>query len=397
LFQERMPQRHALRLAVHAALDELSTLGAADDAAAPESTAPCRNAPSARRVCLGGDARDTSMRDAEFVRRIFMAIALAALAAAAWLLRDVILLAFGAVLIAMLLRLGAEPFLRWLPRYAAMALSGLTIAAVLAGIGYLFGLHIGNELQEVVQRADDAAKGMAERIQASDLAKRLFSTEGGIGVSPSGLLTSLFSVSTAFVEALIVMLISGVYLAAQPDTYRHGLIQLFPPRVHRRAERALAEIGAALRLWLLGQLMQMVLIGLISTFAVWMIGLPSPLALGLIAGIAEFVPYIGAILASIPALLVASTKGWDVMIWTAVAYFVIHQIEGELIAPMIQRHMVKIPPALTILGIVAVYYLFGTYAVVLAAPLVIAIFIAVKQLYVRDVLGEPTELPRDGT
>jgi predicted PurR-regulated permease PerM len=338
---------------------------------------------------------DAPMRDADFTRRIFIAVAVGTIAAVAWLLRDVIILAFGAIVVAMLLRLGAEPFARWLPRYAAMALSGLTIAAVLAGIGYLFGLHIGAQLQDVVRKADDAAKGISASIQGSDLAKRLFSTEGGIGVSPSGLLTSLFSVSTSFLEALIVMLISGVYLAAQPDTYRHGLIQLFPPRLHPRAARALAEIGAALRLWLLGQLIEMVLIGLITTFAVWLIGLPSPLALGLIAGIAEFVPYIGAIVASIPALLVASTKGWDMMIWTAIAYFIIHQIEGELIAPLIQRRMVKIPPALTILGIIAVGYLFGTYAVVLAAPLVIAIFIAVKQLYIRDVLGEPTELPTD--
>ena len=67
-----------------------------------------------------------------------------------------------------------------------------------------------------------------------------------------------------------------------------------------------------------------------------------------------------------------------------------------MIAPLIQRHMIMIPPALTLLGIVAIDYLFGTYAIVLAAPLVIAIFIAVKRLYIRDTLGEPTELPRDG-
>jgi predicted PurR-regulated permease PerM len=192
------------------------------------------------------------------------------------------------------------------------------------------------------------------------------------------------------------MVISGVYLAAQPDIYRHGLIQLFPPRLHRQAQRAVAEIGEALRLWLLGQLIQMVLIGLITTFAVWMIGLPSPLALGLIAGIAEFVPYVGALLASIPALLVASTQSSDAIIWTGLAYLIIHQIEGELIAPIIQRRMIMIPPAVTILGIAAVAYLFGNYAIVLAAPLVIAVFIGVKRLYIRDTLGEPTELPRDG-
>ena len=336
------------------------------------------------------------MRDTDFIRRVFIAVAVAALVAAAWLLRDVIILAFGAVIVAMLLRLGAEPFLRWMPKYAAMALSGLLIAAALAGIGYLFARHVGGQLQDLVQKADEAFNTITERLQTSELAKRLVPKEGGLDLSPSSIFTSLFSVSARFFEALIVMVISGVYLAAQPEMYRHGLIQLFPPRLHRHAERAVAEIGTALRLWLLGQLVQMVVIGLITAAAVWMIGLPAPFALGLIAGLAEFVPYIGPIMASFPAILVASTQGTEAMIWTVVAYFVIHQIEGNLIAPLIQRHMIMIPPALTLLGIVAIDYLFGTYAIVLAAPLVIAIFIAVKRLYIRDTLGEPTELPRDG-
>jgi len=335
------------------------------------------------------------MQDADFTRRIFIAVGIGLLIALAWLLRDVIILAFGAIIVAMVLRLGAEPFLRWLPKYAAMALSGLIIAGVLAGVGYLFGMHVSSQLQDLIHKADDAFKGISASIQGSDLAKRLFGGDGGIGLSPSELVSNVFSMSTRFFAAVLVMLISGVYLAAQPETYRHGLIQLFPPRVHRQAGRAVDEIGTALRLWLLGQLIQMVLIGLITTFAVWMIGLPSPLALGLIAGIAEFIPYVGPILASIPALLVASTKGFDAILWTGVAYLIIHQIEGELIAPLIQRRMVMIPPALTLLGIVAVDYLFGTYAVVLAAPLVITIFIAVKRLYIRDTLGEPTDLPRD--
>jgi predicted PurR-regulated permease PerM len=337
-----------------------------------------------------------SMRDADFIRRMFIVVAIAALAAAAWLLRDVIILAFGAVIIAMVLRLGAEPFLRWMPRYAAMALSGLLIAAVLAAVGYLFARHLGSQLQDLVQNLDDAAKAITERLQTSDLARRVLPKEGGFDVSPSSLLSSVFSVSARLLEALVVMVISGIYLAAQPEMYRHGLIQLFPPRLHRQAERAVAEIGTALRRWLIGQLIQMIVIGIITTFAAWMIGLPSPFALGLIAGLAEFVPYIGPIVASFPALLVASTQGSDAIIWTGVAYLVIHQIEGNLIAPLVQRHMILIPPALTLLGIVAVDYLFGTHAVVLAAPLVIAIFIAVKRLYIRDTLGEPTELPRDG-
>ena len=74
-----------------------------------------------------------------------------------------------------------------------------------------------------------------------------------------------------------------------------------------------------------------------ATLAVWLIGLPSPLALGVIAGLAEFVPYVAPIVAAVPALLVATTQGANAVLWTAIAYILIHQLEGNLIAPLIQR------------------------------------------------------------
>ena len=153
-------------------------------------------------------------------------------------------------------------------------------------------------------------------------------------------------------------------------------------------------VGEALRLWLLGQLIEMVLIGALVTFAVWLIGVPSSLALGLIAGIGEFIPYLGPILAAIPAILVALTKSPELTLWTVVAYLIIHQIEGQIIAPLVQNRMVSIPPAVMLLGIAGLTYLFGTVAIIFAAPMAVVIFAAVNLLYVRDTLHEKTQLIR---
>jgi predicted PurR-regulated permease PerM len=139
----------------------------------------------------------------------------------------------------------------------------------------------------------------------------------------------------------------------------------------------------------------MVVVGLLATAATWLIGLPSPVALGLIAGLAEFVPYVGPLVAAIPALLVAGTNGVDAVIWTAVAYLAIHQLEGNLIAPLIQRQMIAIPPAVMLLGIVAITFIFGHVALIFAAPITIILFVAIKKLYVRDTLGERTTLPSE--
>jgi predicted PurR-regulated permease PerM len=104
------------------------------------------------------------------------------------------------------------------------------------------------------------------------------------------------------------------------------------------------------------------------------------------------VPYLGPFLAAIPALLVAVTKSPNAVLWTAVAYLLIHQIEGNLIAPIIQRRMVLIPPAVMLLGIAAMSYVFGVVAIIFAGPIVVVIFTAVSLLYVRDTLGEETAL-----
>jgi predicted PurR-regulated permease PerM len=102
---------------------------------------------------------------------------------------------------------------------------------------------------------------------------------------------------------------------------------------------------------------------------------------------------LGPIIASIPALLVAATNGLDAALWTAAAYVLIHQLDSELVSPMIQRKMVYIPPAVMLLGIVAISSGFGTAALVFAAPIVVIIFVVVNKLYLRETLGEPVSLP----
>jgi len=150
----------------------------------------------------------------------------------------------------------------------------------------------------------------------------------------------------------------------------------------------LDEVGRSLRLWMIGQIIQMVIVGLLSTIAVWLLGLPSVLALGLIATATEFVPYLGPIAAAIPAILVALTQGSGTALWTLVAYVLIHQVEGNILTPLIEKRLIFIPPALILLGIAAIGVLFGFAGVIFAAPIVVTLYVAVKQLYVRDVLGE---------
>ena len=336
------------------------------------------------------------MTTAEFFWRAVIFISVALVPVLIWFLFDVILIVVGAILIAVLLRLVAEPFMRWgkLPQTVALILSGVFTIAVVAGAGYVFGSQIGAEFTDVMQRTNDAVTLLMKQLQGSQTGKLILQhIQGGSGFSLPGVLGNLFTVSVRFLEALVVTVIAGFYLAAQPGLYRSGLAKLFPRRLRKEANETLHDIGLALRLWLIADMIQMVLIGSLTTVAVWLIGLPSPLALGVIAGLAEFVPYVGPIVAAIPALLVATTQGVHSVLWTAMAYFLIHQIEGNLVAPLVQRQLIFIPPAVMLLAIVTVLFVFGDFFVIFAGPIAVIIFVAVNKLYVRDSLGEETVLP----
>ena len=100
-------------------------------------------------------------------------------------------------------------------------------------------------------------------------------------------------------------------------------------------------------------------------------------------------PYVGPVIAAVPALLVAATQGTDRIVWTLAAYLTIHTLEGNFIAPQ----MVYIPPAVTVLGIAAIGFIFGPVAVIFAAPMTVVLFVLVKKLYVRDFLHEQTVIP----
>jgi predicted PurR-regulated permease PerM len=332
----------------------------------------------------------------EFLKRALIVVAVAVVPVLIWYLFGVVLMVFGAIILAMLLRLGAEPFMRWvaMPEALALLISGLVVLAVIGAAGYFFGTQIVDEFQDVVQRASSASTTIQGSLQGSEFGKFLLSHISAADFSVTAVLSGVLRVSTSFLEGLIIMVISGIYLAAQPRLYRGGLIWLFPHHSHARVADIIDGIGEALRLWLLGQLIEMIVIGALSTFVVWIIGVPSSLALGLIAGVGEFIPYLGPFLAVIPAILVALTKSPEATLWTAVGYLIIHQIEGNLVAPLIQRRMVLIPPAVMLLGIVSITYLFGMVAIIFAAPIVVVIFTAVNLIYVRDTLGEKTALIR---
>lgn len=343
-----------------------------------------------------GRWRWQTSKDADFVRRVLIVLGLLALGWVLWRLTDVLLLVFGAVLVAVVLHAFAGLLARYLhvPERWSLAAATLLIVAILAGILVLFGAQMRGQLANVAERLPLALDSLTRDLGIGNVSEQL---PQALGMDSGGAIMSRVAgiggkILGGVADALLV-LIAGIYIAASPAIYRRGLVKLFPKGQHERVEGSLAAAGQALKLWLTAQLISMTAVGILTAAAMWLIGLPSPLALGFIAGLADFIPFVGPIIGAIPAVLLSFTVEGNAVLWTILAFVVIQQIEGNIIMPIAEKRMVAIPPALALFAILAGGVLFGTLGLIFGFPLAVVVYVLVKKLYVRETLGQPTPVP----
>ncbi|MDO1560223.1 AI-2E family transporter [Brevundimonas sp. 2R-24] len=353
---------------------------------------------------MAGPSASPPALDPQFVRRAFFILLLGVGVLLAWRLTHVLLLIFGAVLIAVLLRTIAEPIQRYLrlPQRWAVLAALVGVFAFLGLAGWLFGRQIDAQLSSLSERLPLAWETVQSRLETlpygREIVARLNELEPSSGAGGAGsdmLGSGVFSGARAVAATLmtglgelILVIFAGLFLALNPQSYRDGLLRLAPTGgLKDKMGRAFDVSGEGLKRWLLGQLISMLLIGVLVTLGTWAIGLPSPLALGLFAGMLEFVPIVGPTLAFIPAFLLALLEGPDAVLWTVLLYVIIQQIEGNLIMPLVQKRMLTLPPVLTLFAILAFAALFGPIGILFATPLAVIIYLLVRTLY----LGEDSD------
>jgi predicted PurR-regulated permease PerM len=215
------------------------------------------------------------------------------------------------------------------------------------------------------------------------LAQLLFPDPGAL----FGTAYSAFNLASGLLGNIVVVAFIGLFAAASPGTYRRGVLSLVPRERRRRVGEVLDEMAAALRWWLVGQLVAVVLIALTTWAGLALIGMPGALLLGLQAGLVNFIPYLGPVIAAAPILLAAMAQGTAMVLWALGVHALIQTVEGYVLAPLIQKRAVDVPPVLTLAAVMLFGALFGALGIALATPLVAALKVAVARLYVEDRLG----------
>lgn len=303
---------------------------------------------------------------------------------------DILLLFFGAALLAVVFRAPSE----WLARRTrmdvriALGIVLILIATLFALSAWLVGHTIAEQAEGVMKRlpqAIDELRGRAQDIAV--VGEAMENAQPSEEMMRSGFKTVLAAFGA--VANIAIVLFVAVLLAAQPDIYLRGSLHLIPRRHRPRAQEVFAELGHMLRRWTLGQLFLMTLVGTLTYAGFRAIGLEFAGALGLLAGLLTFIPYIGSLTAGVISVLIALSQGVDVAIHAAAVYTGVQIIEN-LAEPFVQQKTVYLAPALLLFSQAVMGALAGPLGIVLAAPLAAVVIVVVKMLYIADTLGDHT-------
>ncbi|NDJ33561.1 MAG: AI-2E family transporter [Chloroflexi bacterium] len=290
-----------------------------------------------------------------------------------------------------------------LPRNAALAIVLLLIVAAIAAFVVLAGPQVGSQFNALVEQLPSTTEPITEWLNqfawGQTLVEQLPGREQTLQFLLGGSLTSS---ATRFISSLvglitgaILVLFLGVYLAFQAGNYISGLLHLFPLPSRDRMEEVFYAIGVKLKGWMAGRGIAMVIVGILTAIGLSLLGIPLAVALGVLAGVLTVIPNWGPTAAAIPAALLALTQSPQQALLVVGLYIGVQLLLQYVINPLILRHHTNLPAAVVIVLQVLMTVLFGVLGLLAAAPLAAVLTVAVKMLYVEDVLGD--DVPVEAT
>lgn len=316
-----------------------------------------------------------------------------------WYAVDVLLLVFAGILLGVFLRGLSRPFSArlGLGHGWSLLIVLVTLVGVLVMVVWLLAGRVLAEANELAEQLPRAVGNLTARLEVYSWGRSImaevpateefFRGRGNV----LGRITGIFSGALGALTNFIIIIALGCYIAAEPRTYRRGIVRLFPPRHRDRAREVLGALDETLKRWLIGRVLLMAVNGALTTLGLWLLGMPLSLTLGILAGVLNFIPNIGPLIAGVPAVLIALMISPQTALYVALLYFAVQSVDGFVFTPLVNRRSVELPPVLTISAQVLLGVLVGSMGVVLAAPLTAMLVVTVRMLYVEDTLGDRVE------
>jgi predicted PurR-regulated permease PerM len=253
---------------------------------------------------------------------------------------------------------------------AALGLAGLFLYPIIAKQASQLAASLPDAFSQLVERARTLANRFGIRMSSGSSGVSA-QTLANVARRVLGGLVGLFSGVTAFFTGLIVVLFVPIYLAALPEQVVNWTLRLFPPDRRDNTREVLVKARSSLLQWLAGRAFSMVIVGVLSTVALYIIGIPGALLLGIFSGLVAFVPLIGSI-----------------AVWVVLAYVAIQQIESNLLTPLVMQKAVSLHPVVVIVSVTVAGAAFGILGSLLAVPVSVVAGVLIEELWFKRIENE---------
>ena len=283
------------------------------------------------------------------------------------------------------------------PRGIAAALIALIGIALVGGIGWAFAGVIDSQAALLVergpalmQRLQELANGLLNRFPW--LQKNMASTDvAGTASSVGAIVFKGAWSGVGVLSALVFAIVIGLYVAVDARDYRQGVVRAMPARHRERADRFVEQASKVVRTWFHAQLIDMLIIGSLTSIGLWAVGADYWLLLGLLTGVLGIIPYVGIIIVVVFATLLTLASDVSRLPWVLGVFLATQQLEGHVILPMVMRGKVQLPavPLLVIMLLMGSWA--GLLGVLIAPPLFAVLRLAYLEFYVPRVDGMRSE------
>lgn len=326
-----------------------------------------------------------------YTKKVWQTVAIVALVAVILLLFrtlfNSILLIFVGILVAIFFHGFAGLLHRYLrlPSKASVIVSVLFNLLLLVGFFWFAGDRLSQQISQMSEQIPQSTQQLKQMFSQSPLGEKAVNyLQSSESTQKTQEFVKQFFTSTfgIFSDIYIILLI-GLFFTFGASTYHRGLVHLIPAQAKDRGDAILLKLGNELKEWLKGQIIGVVFIGVLSAVGLLILGIPLVFTLALIAGLMNFIPNFGPIIALVPAVLLGLTQGTNTALYIAIVYTGIQLLQTALFRPFITKKMVDVPPALIIIGQITMGTLGGFWGVLLATPVVLVIMTFLNELYVK--------------
>jgi len=303
-------------------------------------------------------------------------------------LLEVLLLILAGVLIAIYFHGFAGIFKKYFhwPSKLSIVISVFFNLLLLIGFFWFVGARLQQQVSQLSETLPATIENAKEQMSQTALGSKALQLLNSTGDSEKtmNVVKRFFSSGFGVLSDLYIVFLLGLFFTVSPSLYKKGIVSLLPAKAKDKGKELTNRLSIILKKWLEGQIIGFFFIAILTAIGLVILGMPLVLTLALIAGLLNFIPNFGPIIALIPAVLISLMQGPGTAVIIVCMYTFIQIIQTSVTQPLIEQKMISIPPALTVVGQVALGMLTGFWGVLLAVPVMAILMTVIDQLYIQN-------------